>query len=164
MELVVQKIQKDILLWMLCGDRCRMEWSRAAMEQKYPSPPKQIPAVHRWSSACPFRTCSSQREPLSSEVTDKTNSVVLACERTIPNGRPPLVGDVSANFWGQRVSHGQHDGSPWSYSQLSRSEQLLFLPSSSSIEFVPDPVLFRKSGSAGNRTQTSGSVARNSDH
>jgi hypothetical protein len=29
---------------------------------------------------------------------------------------------------------------------------------------VPDPLLLRKSGSAGNRTRTSGSVARNSDH
>jgi hypothetical protein len=29
---------------------------------------------------------------------------------------------------------------------------------------VPNPLLLRKSGSAGNRTLTSGSVARNSDH
>jgi hypothetical protein len=29
---------------------------------------------------------------------------------------------------------------------------------------VPDPLLLRKSGSAGNRTRTSGSVARNTDH
>jgi hypothetical protein len=29
---------------------------------------------------------------------------------------------------------------------------------------VPDLLLLRKSGSAGNRTRTSGSVARNSDH
>jgi hypothetical protein len=29
---------------------------------------------------------------------------------------------------------------------------------------VPDPLLFRKSGSAGNRTRNSGSVARNSGH
>jgi hypothetical protein len=31
-------------------------------------------------------------------------------------------------------------------------------------DHVPDLLLFRKSGSTGNRTQTSGSVARNSDH
>jgi hypothetical protein len=30
------------------------------------------------------------------------------------------------------------------------------------VDPVPDPVLLRKSGSAGNRTRTSGSVARNS--
>jgi hypothetical protein len=31
------------------------------------------------------------------------------------------------------------------------------------VDPVPDPLLLRKSGSAGNRTRTSGSVARNSD-
>jgi hypothetical protein len=32
------------------------------------------------------------------------------------------------------------------------------------VDPVPDPPLLRKSGSAGNRTLTTGSVARNSDH
>jgi hypothetical protein len=32
------------------------------------------------------------------------------------------------------------------------------------VDPVPDPLLLRKSGSTGNRTRTSGSVARNSDH
>jgi hypothetical protein len=32
------------------------------------------------------------------------------------------------------------------------------------VDPFPDPLLFRKSGSAGNRSRTSGSVARNSDH
>jgi hypothetical protein len=32
------------------------------------------------------------------------------------------------------------------------------------VDPVPDPLLLRKPGSAGNRTRTSGSVARNSDH
>jgi hypothetical protein len=32
------------------------------------------------------------------------------------------------------------------------------------VDPVPDPLLLRKSGSAGNRTRTAGSVARNSDH
>jgi hypothetical protein len=32
------------------------------------------------------------------------------------------------------------------------------------VDPVPDPLLLRKSGSAGNRTRTSGSVARNSDN
>jgi hypothetical protein len=32
------------------------------------------------------------------------------------------------------------------------------------VDPVPDPLLLRKSGSAGNRTRTSGSVARNSDY
>jgi hypothetical protein len=32
------------------------------------------------------------------------------------------------------------------------------------VDHVPDPLLLRKSGSAGNRTRTSGSVVSNSDH
>jgi hypothetical protein len=32
------------------------------------------------------------------------------------------------------------------------------------VDPVPDPLLLRKSRSAGNRTRTSGSVAKNSDH
>jgi hypothetical protein len=32
------------------------------------------------------------------------------------------------------------------------------------MDAVPDPLLLRKSGSAGNRARASGSVARNSDH
>jgi hypothetical protein len=32
------------------------------------------------------------------------------------------------------------------------------------VDPVPGPLLLKKSGSAGSRTQTSGSVARNSDH
>jgi hypothetical protein len=32
------------------------------------------------------------------------------------------------------------------------------------VDPVPSPPLLRKPGSAGNRTRTSGSVARNSDH
>jgi hypothetical protein len=32
------------------------------------------------------------------------------------------------------------------------------------VDPIPDPPLLRKSGSTGNQTQTSGSVARNSDH
>jgi hypothetical protein len=32
------------------------------------------------------------------------------------------------------------------------------------VDSVPDPLLLRKSGSAGSRTHTTGSVARNTDH
>jgi hypothetical protein len=38
------------------------------------------------------------------------------------------------------------------------------LYSEGKVDPVPDPLLLRKCGSAGNRTRTSGSVARNSDH
>jgi hypothetical protein len=35
------------------------------------------------------------------------NTVALARERTVPTKRPPLVGEVSANFCGWWVSRGQ---------------------------------------------------------
>jgi hypothetical protein len=40
------------------------------------------------------------------------NPWLSVCKRTIPAERPPLVGEVSANFYGLRVSHGQRNGSP----------------------------------------------------
>jgi hypothetical protein len=42
----------------------------------------------------------------------QTNSVVLVRKRTIPIERPPLVGEVSANFIGDMVSRGQRNESP----------------------------------------------------
>jgi hypothetical protein len=52
---------------------------------------------------------------------------------------------------------------------LDRNRYLFFqvapqLYSRGWVDSVPDPLLLRKSGSAGNRTRDSGSVARNSDH
>jgi hypothetical protein len=52
---------------------------------------------------------------------------------------------------------------------LDRSRYFFFqvapqLYSRDRVDPVPDPLLFRKSDSPGNRTRTSGSVARNSDH
>jgi hypothetical protein len=40
------------------------------------------------------------------------NFVALVRERTIPTERPPLVGEVSANFCGLRMSRGQRNGFP----------------------------------------------------
>jgi hypothetical protein len=50
----------------------------------------------------------------------------------------------------------------WSCYFLYQVAPQLF--SQGSVDPVPDPLLLRKSGSAGNRTRTSGSAARNSDH
>jgi hypothetical protein len=72
--------------------------------------------------------------------TNKTNSMAWVHERTIPTERPPLVGEISANFYGQRVPRGQRDGSLRPHFRLSRPEPLLFLASSSLI------VLSRLSG------------------
>jgi hypothetical protein len=41
----------------------------------------------------------------------KKNYVALVQERTITAERPSLVGEVSANFCGYRMSRGQDDGS-----------------------------------------------------
>jgi hypothetical protein len=93
------------------------------------------------------------------EFIKKKNSVALVRKRTTPAERPPLVGEVSANFCGWRVSCGQRSGSPRPYSRFSRPEPYYFfevapqLYSRGWVDPVPDPLLLRKSGSAGNRTR-----------
>jgi hypothetical protein len=79
-----------------------------------------------------------------------------------------LVGGVSANFCGCHVV-SVTDPFGRNLGFLNRSS-CSFFSSSSSIVLtrlsnpVPDPLLLRKSGSAGNQTRTSGSIAKNSDH
>jgi hypothetical protein len=69
-------------------------------------------------------------------------------ERTIPTERPPLVGEVIANFWVLRVSRGQRDGSLRPYSRFSRQDPLLFyqvaphLYSRGWVDSVREPLLF----------------------
>jgi hypothetical protein len=43
---------------------------------------------------------------------NNNNSIALVRERTIPKERPPLVGEVSANFGDIEVSRNQRRGSP----------------------------------------------------
>jgi hypothetical protein len=68
------------------------------------------------------------------------------------------------------VPRGQRDRSLRPYSRFSRPEPLLFslvapqLYSRGWVDPVPDGLLLRESGSAGNWTRASGSVAKNSDH
>jgi hypothetical protein len=52
----------------------------------------------------------------------------------------------------------------WSHAQQDAESKNSQLYLDGWVDPVPDPLLLRKSGSAGNRIQTSGSVARNSDH
>jgi hypothetical protein len=86
--------------------------------------------------------------------------MVWVRERTIPTERPPLVAEVIANFCG-----GQRDGSLRPYSRFYTQVPLLFCQVASQlysrgwVDPFPDPLLF--SGSAGNRTLASGSVAKN---
>jgi hypothetical protein len=102
--------------------------------------------------------------------TPLTNSVAWVRERTIPTEWPPLVGEVSVNFLPIEVPSGQRDWSLRPYSHfLDRSWYFFFqvaphLYSQGWMDPVPDPLLLRKSGSAENRTRTSGSVARSSDY
>jgi hypothetical protein len=56
----------------------------------------------------------------------QTNSVAFVRERTIPTERPPLVGEVSANFFGYRVLRGQRNGSLRPYSRFSRPYVYVF--------------------------------------
>jgi hypothetical protein len=97
--------------------------------------------------------------------------VALVHEPTIPTERPLLVSKVNPNFcrWSEccvvsvAESYGRNLGS------LDQSHYLFFqvapqLFSWCWVDPIPDPLLLRKSVSARNQTQTSGSVARNSDH
>jgi hypothetical protein len=91
-------------------------------------------------------------------------------ERTVPAERPPLVDEVSANFVDRccRVV-SVTDSSGRNFDFLDRSRYFFFhvapeLYSRGWVDPVPDPLLLRKSGSIGNRTQNSGSAARNSYH
>jgi hypothetical protein len=82
----------------------------------------------------------------------------LVRKRTIPTERPPLVGEVSANFlriegvmWSAQriptaVNIGFQDRSRYFSIQVA-----LQLSSQGWVNSVPDPLLLRKSGSAGNR-------------
>jgi hypothetical protein len=104
-----------------------------------------VPSFHCWCSLfCRYedsrRTSCHTHSPAvqdascaNGQAKKKKNSVALVRERTIPTEWPPLVGEVSANFWGYRVSRGQRNGFPRLYSRISRPEPLLFLKSSSSI-------------------------------
>jgi hypothetical protein len=62
------------------------------------------------------------------------------------------------------------DGSLWPYSRFSRQEPLLFYQVAAQFVLTrlsgprSRPTTFFFSGSAGNRTRASGSVAKNSDH
>jgi hypothetical protein len=100
---------------------------------------------------CTWRPCDglipSSRSPAGQDTGEAVTAQLRALgplrrlvrEPTIPTERPPLLGEVSANFW----DTGCHVVSVTSlrpYSRISRPEPLLFLPSSYSF------VLTRLSG------------------
>jgi hypothetical protein len=97
---------------------------------------------------CILETDSYHQKSGRTKPKTKKNSMVWVSEWTIPTERPPLVGEVIANFCGQRVPRGQRDGSLLPYSRFSRQEPLLFyrvapqLYSRGWVDPVPDALLF----------------------
>jgi hypothetical protein len=98
------------------------------------------------------------------------NSMAWVCEQTIrPTERRllaklvPTSADRECYMVGVTDPHGRILGF------IDRNRYYFFqiapqLYSRGWVDPVPDPLLLRKSGSTGNRTRTSGSVAKNSDH
>jgi hypothetical protein len=96
----------------------------------------------------------------------KTTPWPLVRKPTIPE-RPPHVGEVSANFL--RI-----EGVAWSAQRIPSAINSVFLTGAATFSFkqflnyhheaewtpVPDPLVLRKSGSAGNRTRDSGTNYR----
>jgi hypothetical protein len=89
----------------------------------------------------------------------KLNSVAFVSEQTMLTERPPLVGEVSANFCGRGcpvVSATDPPGRILGFLDRSRYYFFRVAPQLSSrgwVDPVPDPLPLRKSGSAGNRTR-----------
>jgi hypothetical protein len=142
--------------WLLCG----------VQNPKFPRKKKTFALVIRHNAHV-----SSARGPQPGKAPLMTShcrkwavwirvTLTLVRERTIPTERPPLVGEASANFFAD-----QNNGSSLPYTRISRPEPLLLNCTHEAVcTLFQTPILFRKSGSTGNRTWTSGSVARNSDH
>jgi hypothetical protein len=106
--------------------------------------------VHRLRLSTPVSSLLWQSEIIMIHLKLKTklNSMAWVREWTIPTERPPVVGEVIANFL--RI-----EGATWSawrilrpYSLLSRQDPLLFfqvapqLYSGGRVDPVPDPILF----------------------
>jgi hypothetical protein len=112
------------------------------------------------------RWTKSKNQAILSFIQQKTksNSVALVRERTIP----PLVG---LSTFADRGCHVVSKMNPYAHIPgfLYWSRYFLFhvapqLYSRGLVDPVPDLLLLIKYSSVGNRTRTSGSVARNSDH
>jgi hypothetical protein len=92
--------------------------------------------------------------------------MALAREKIIPIERPPLIGEASAKFSG-RECHVFSAADPYGriFGILDRSRYFVFqvapqLYSWGWVYSVPEPLLLKETGSAGNRTRTSRSVVK----
>ena len=110
--------------------------------------------IEKWAKSCEKWQTSYYRN-----WTD-LNSVALVRERTIPTKRPPPVGEVMPTFAdrGCHVVSATDPHGRFNLCFLDRSRYFFIqvapqLTSRGWVEPVPDPLLLRKSGSAGNRTR-----------
>jgi hypothetical protein len=125
------------------------------------------PSVWRAMSSAYVTTCILRT---NNNNNSNNNSITLVRERTIPTERLRL----SVKLVPTSVDRGclvVNAADPYrsNLDFLDRSRYFFFkvapqLYSRGWVGPVPDPLLVRKSGSPGNRSRTSGSVARNSDH
>jgi hypothetical protein len=97
-------------------------------------------------------------------------TVTWVRKRIIPTERSPVVREVTTKF-ADRMCHvvSVTDFYGRIFGFLDRSSYFFFqvaprLYSRGWVNSVPDPPLLRKCSSAGNRSRTSGSVAKNSDY
>jgi hypothetical protein len=118
-----------------------------------------------------FRHVSSTNSSTATiTTTNNNNSVASVRERTIPTERPHLSAKLVPTSADRGVTHGQRGGTLRPYSLFLDRSCYFFFPVVPHlcllgwVDTVPDPLLLGKSGNAWNRTWTSGSVARNSDH
>jgi hypothetical protein len=111
--------------------------------------------------------CWQNNLKCSNKQTKQTKSVFWVHMGTILTKQPLLSAKLVPTFADRGVPCSQRNGRNLRF--LGRSHYFLFwvvpqLHSRGWVDPIPDPLLLRKSGSAGNRTRISGSVARNSDH
>jgi hypothetical protein len=112
---------------------------------------------------CPVSEPCSLAWILKTPWPESTSELCLPSDRRLSSKLVPTFADRGCHV-------GSAEDPLQSYSRISRPEPLFFfqvapqLYSRVWVDPVPGPLLLRKSGSASNRTRTSGSVARNSDH
>jgi hypothetical protein len=106
--------------------------------------------LYKWSCIC----CVSKH---------KANSVALVREQTIPTDCRFSAKLVPTFAYRGRCVVSTTNPYDRILSFLDRS-RYYFFHSRGWVDPVPDPLLLRKSASAGNRTRTSGSVTRSPDH
>jgi hypothetical protein len=131
-------------------------------------PPVHIGWAAEWATKQVW-TLWRREEPFVPRVWSP-DSVAWVRERTIPTSDCSLSATLVPTF-AVRGCHVVSVTDPYSriLGFLDWSRYFFFqaapqLYSRDWVDPVPDPLLLRKCGSAGNRTWTTGSVARNSDH